>query len=125
HPAGSVELPGRELLDHHARLSPPRGCAGVVARRRGQSPALVEGGGTRRGGQPGEPRQAAFRRPRLSRLLPLTVMPEFGRLYFLVPKSTFGVCISVGGMSKVAIGWEEEYRIDRQMRPGKVVSSVL
>jgi hypothetical protein len=45
--------------------------------------------------------------------------------YFFVPKSTLGVCISVGAMSKVAIGCEEGYMTERQMRPGKVTSSVL
>ena len=45
--------------------------------------------------------------------------------YFFVPKSTRGVCVSCGGMSKVAIGWADEYITERQMRPGKVVSSWL
>ena len=45
--------------------------------------------------------------------------------YFFVPKSTRGVWVSCGGMSNVAIGWAEEYMTERQMRPGKVVSSVL
>ena len=45
--------------------------------------------------------------------------------YFFVPKSTLGVCISVGAMSNVAIGCEDEYMSERQMRPGKVTSSVL
>ena len=45
--------------------------------------------------------------------------------YFFVPKSTLGVCCSCTGMSKVASGCEDEYMTERQMRPGKVVSSVL
>ena len=45
--------------------------------------------------------------------------------YFLVPKSTRGVSRSCAAMSKVAIGCAEEYISERQIRPGKVVSSVL
>jgi hypothetical protein len=43
----------------------------------------------------------------------------------LVPKSTFGVWLSCGVMSKVAIGCAEEYSTERQMRPGNVVISVF
>jgi hypothetical protein len=48
-----------------------------------------------------------------------------GLAYFLVPKSTRGVCVSAAGMSKVAIGCEEEYSTDFHSLPGNVVSSVL
>ena len=47
------------------------------------------------------------------------------RRYCFVPKSTLGVFISSAGMSNVAISLAEGYMTERQMRPGKVVISVL
>jgi hypothetical protein len=45
--------------------------------------------------------------------------------YFFVSKSTFGAFISSVGMSNAAISFDEGYMTERQMRPGKVVISVL